>query len=289
MPSNSAAAATRKSFEERIMKNILRVVFAVFSTVLLSSPVAAQQPVAPPPRPASDAPANAAVLKLLQVRMPESVVLDKIHVITDKFDTSIDALVVLKQAGATEAELKAIMAQDSAPAQPAEQQPAAAPADNGPSLAETMQFIQGKLNELGKVSFVEFMQDVNTGPAGTFTITNVINNLVGDQNQCRISYHRIMTFNGKTTIDKNDAFLLRDVQDIVVKPWEQYQNEIFARNGTPNYTITSSNPPIILLQVRRPRGEENVFPFTDPNLADRVAKAMLHAVELCGGGNKEKF
>ncbi|MGD0683021.1 MAG: hypothetical protein ABR990_13345 [Terracidiphilus sp.] len=264
------------------MRNLLAASLLCGIVLTLS----AQQTVAPPPKPVNDAPANVAVLKLLQVGMPESVVLDKIHAITDKFDTSIDALVVLKQAGATEAELKAIMAQGAAPA---DTQPAATPADTGPSLAESMQFIQDKLNNLGKVAFVEFMQDVNTGPVGTFTLTNEISNLVGDQNQCRISYHRKMTFNGKTTLDNNDGFSLRDVQDIVVKPWEQYQNEIFARNGTPNYTITSSNPPIILLQVRRPHGEENVVLFADADLADRVARAMQHAVELCGGGNKDKF
>ena len=268
------------------MKNLIRVGFTLFFLVLYSIPAVSQQSVAPPPKPVNDAPANTAVLKLLQVGMPESVVLDKIRAITDKFDTSIDALVTLKQAGATEAELKAVMAQGAASTDAPLN---GAPASTGPSLADTMQFIQDKLNNLGKTAFVEFMQDVNTGPAGTFTITNEINNLVGDQNQCRISYHRKMSFNGKTTLDKNDAFSLRDVQDILVKPWEQYQNEIFARNGTPNYTITSSNPPIILLQVRRPRGEENVVLFTDTDLADRVARAMQHAVELCGGGNKDKF
>jgi len=61
----------------------------------------AQQPVAPPPRPAYEAPANAEVLKLLRAGMPESVVLYKIHAITGRFDTSADALIALKQAGAT--------------------------------------------------------------------------------------------------------------------------------------------------------------------------------------------
>src|ERR1039457_7002176 len=76
----------------------------------------AQQPVAPPPRPSNDAPANAEVLKLLRAAMPESVVLDKIRATTDKFDTSVDALVALKQAGANDAELSAVLAQGAAPA-----------------------------------------------------------------------------------------------------------------------------------------------------------------------------
>jgi hypothetical protein len=44
-----------------------------------------------------------------------------------------------------------------------------------------------------------------------------------------------------------------------------------------------------VLVLRQPHGEDYTFRFTDANLADRVAKAILHAVELCGGGNKDKF
>jgi hypothetical protein len=40
------------------------------------------------------------------------------------------------------------------------------------------------------------------------------------------------------------------------------------------------------LVVRRPHGVMNLFPFTDADLADRVVKALTHAVELCGDGSK---
>jgi hypothetical protein len=33
----------------------------------------------------------------------------------------------------------------------------------------------------------------------------------------------------------------------------------------------------------------NMFSFSDVDLANRVAKAMVHAIELCGGGNKDPF
>jgi hypothetical protein len=263
------------------MKHVLRFVFFVCFAILLIGSVSAQQPVAPPPKPANDAPANAEVLMLLRAGMPESVVVDKIRATTDKFDTAAAALVTLKQAGATEAELKAILAQGAAPA--------AAPVDSGPSLAESMQFIQDKLNEFGKVAFIEFAQDANNGATGTTTLTNEISNVFADPNQCRISYHRTATQDGSTYKDENNTVSLRDVQDILVRPREQYENEWQAKNGHPNIITTSSNPPITRLEVRRPHVEENFFYFTDANLADRVAKAMLHAVELCGGGSKDKF
>jgi hypothetical protein len=263
------------------MKNILRVAIAVCFTPLFISCALAQQPVPPPPKPANDAPANAEVLKLLRAAMPESVVLDKIRAITDKFDTSIDALITLKQAGATEAELKAILAQGTVPA--------AAPADTGPSLAETMQFIQEKMNDIGKVAWVDFLQDAKDGSTWTETFTTELNNVIVDQNQCRFSYHRKVTDNGETDSDQNYFFSLRDVQDIIVKPEEQNQTDWIAQNGKPNIIVTSTSPSIATLIVHRPRGEMNTFRFTDANLADRVAKAMQHAVELCGGGNRDKF
>jgi hypothetical protein len=266
------------------MRNLLAA--SLFCGIVLT--LSAQQSVAPPPKPANDAPANAEVLKLLRAAMPESVVLDKIRAITEKFDTSSDALVTLKQSGATEAELKAILARDSVPAQPAEQPHAAAPADNGPSLAETMQFLQDKLNEFGKVSFVAYFQNTNDGNQWTTQDTLLTSNVVADPGQCRISYHRKFIENGKTFADVNNVYSLREVQEIMVKPLEQLENELNAQNGN-NLVNTSNSPPVMKLVVRRPHGEQNTFIFTDADLADRVARAMQHAVELCGGGNKDKF
>jgi len=167
------------------------------------------------------------------------------------------------------------------------------PPANGPTLATTMQFIQDKLNDIGKISFVMFEQIASIGSTGaeaevhqTVPLTNEISNVVSDQNQCRISYHRKFTFNGKTYMDENSVFSLRDVQDIVIMPYEQDQKEWDPKNNYPNEIITSTSPPITALVVHRPHGEENTFRFTDANLADRVAKALVHAVELCGGGSK---
>jgi hypothetical protein len=263
------------------MKNLLAA--SLFCGIAFT--LSAQQSVPPPPKPANDAPANAEVLKLLRAGMSESVVLNKIRAITDQFDTSADALVALKQAGANDAELSAVLAQG---ASPAAQPPAAAPADNGPSLAETMQFIQNKLNGIGKVSFVDVLYAAVDGSTENITYTDEISNVVADPSQCQISYHRKATQkNGEIYRNKDNVISLRDVQEIVVKPLEQFENEFAAKNGI-NVSITT-NPSLTILEARVTHDVTYSFRFTDADLADRVAKAMLHAVELCGGGNKEKF
>jgi hypothetical protein len=163
------------------------------------------------------------------------------------------------------------------------------PADSGPSLAATMQFLQDKLNDIGKVSIVMFNHNTTTGEDFTTTFTSEFTNATADPSQCRIAYHGKSTLNGATVSDGDAGVPLRDVQDVVIEPYVQYQNEVNAAGGLPNVIASSTNPPLTALLVRRPHGVYNFFPFTDPQLADRVAKAMTHAIELCGGGNKDPF
>jgi hypothetical protein len=263
------------------MMKSLRAIVSILVLTVFSTAIA-QQTVAPPPKPANDAPANAEVLMLLRAGMSESVVLNKIHATTDKFDTSADALVTLKQAGANDAELSAVLAQGASPA-------AQQPTGNGPSLADTMQFIQDKLSSLSNVSFIVFLQNTSDGFTGTSKRIHELSNVVANQNLCSISDHEKLTANGNTVYDLSELFLLRDIQEIVVKPEEQLETEWNARTGSADNIITSTSPPITTLIARGTKNAEHIFRFTDANLADRVAKAMLHAVELCGGGSKDKF
>ncbi|MGD0445552.1 MAG: hypothetical protein ABSA39_16575 [Edaphobacter sp.] len=182
-----------------------------------------------------------------------------------------------------------LMAFSSASAQKAVAPPPK-PTDSGPSLAATMQFLQDKLNDIGKVSFVEFLHNTTTGEDFTETNTYEITNATAYPDQCRIAFHWKVTQNGATESDDVHAGVpLRDVQDVVIEPLAQYQNEVDAAAGAPNIITSSTNPPLSALVVRRPHGVVNFLPFTNPQLADRVAKAMTHAVELCGGGNKDPF
>ena len=280
----------------RVIVSIL--VFTVFSAAV------AQRSVVPPPKPANDAPANAEVLKLLRAGMSETVVLNKIRSITDKFDTSADALVTLKQAGANDAELSAVLAQG---ASPAAQQSAAAPADNGPSLAETMQFIRDKVNQQGSIVFVDSESDIITGENH------------GNQE---------MSFETQVvTIDQAGGLSLQQFAKLSwinqTNIWQMYFKDVgklevlsaadYGHNSDPRYAV-QIDPPFFVIVVHLTTGKtirqhrtmvysgkhgktveddkndsEFILRFHDEETADRVAKAMLHAVELCGGGNKEKF
>jgi hypothetical protein len=224
--------------------NILRTttsILALFIAALASA--SAQQAVAHPPNPTNGALANAQIMKLIQARIPESVVLEKILAATNRFDTSTDALIALKKAGATDAELSAIMSDETVEAKPA---------DSGPSLAVTMKFLQDKLNDIGKVTFVLFYQNTIVG-TGSNTWTYEVSNVVADPSQCRITTHWKITRDGRTLYDSDNGFRLRDIQDVVVEPYVQYEN----RAGNPDMVTTSINPPVTALLARGPHGSAN--------------------------------
>ena len=288
------------------MKNLLAA--CLFCGIALT--LSAQQSVPPPPQPANDAPANAGVLKLLRQGLSARVVLHGIAATPGKFDTSAAALTALKQAGANEDELSAIMAKGGAasaeqpPAAVVPAAPVAALAASSPTLAETMKFIQDKLNDNNKTSWIDYAKPTRGAGSGWIdTVTHEFSSVVADTGQCHISYHIftkhsepyrwLATSDGRNNNGKNNkgediSFSLRSVQEIVVKPWEQYETEWLAKNGHPDATVISSAPATTALVVRQPHGVENVFTFDDAALADRVAKAMVHSVELCGGGKSEE-
>jgi hypothetical protein len=161
------------------------------------------------------------------------------------------------------------------------------PADSGPSLEKTMQFIQENAAE-GKLSYTAFVTDAS--PQGVewrtqFTVET--SNLVAGAGACRITYHWRAEENGKVVDDADYSLALKDVKEIMVLSQEQNQNQVDSRNGHPDWNSRIA-PSLFTLIARRPRGVVNVFLFSDEEMANRVAKAITHAVELCGGG-KDAF
>jgi hypothetical protein len=307
------------------MKNFVRVLSAVTFCVLLSVSAVAQQSVPPPPQPAADSQANSVVLKLLRQGVSERVVLHVIAATPGKFDTSAAALAALKQAGADEAELSAILAKgapsaEQPPAAVVPAAPVAAPAASGPTLADTMKFIQEKLKEQGLVEFVETV-GIQNHPEVTIRISarSKDDEVVADPAACTLyaagtyDSNTVASAGGKTiSTDDQHSYLsgtlaFKDVEKITVEPVLDFFNRHTAESGHPEFTATAGTPVFFVeLSASKTlftRHETNTtgnkapvvtdeplkeagLVFRDEETANRVAKAILHAVELCGGGQK---
>jgi hypothetical protein len=87
--------------------------------------------------------------------------------------------------------------------------------------------------------------------------------------------------------DADVSVSLHDVQDVVVMTAEQSWKLSYLSAGHPTWDARI-DPPMFQVVAQKAGNQGNGFYFTDEDIANRVAKAMRHAVELCRG-NKEPF
>jgi hypothetical protein len=163
--------------------------------------------------------------------------------------------------------------------------PAAA---SGPGLEETLSFIEDKLNQQGAVNWLSTVSDTVKGTSGSpIQMSVTVAGVTGDPRSCRLTYHWTKVAGGKNSGDSTYALTLRRVEKLSVMTMEQANNAQHAREGHPELVETLS-PALYELVINGAANRAWYFPFTDQDVSNRVAKAILHAVELCGGG-KEPF
>ncbi len=268
----------------------MKVKYLLVASLLagLAFTLSAQQSAAPQSNPT--APANAEVLKLLKAGMSESVVLNKIHATTEKFDTSSDALVALKQAGANDAELNAMLNQGVSSAAPAPAAAPSVPAASDPSPDEPMKFIQDQLSGMGSFEFEAYVHDTAGGLGSSSHIKSAarVTDVVADPAACHLSF-RYSVEGVRKPYWISVSLSLRDIQKITVLPYGQWIHQNGLKGNHPNDLEAESTPPITVLAIDSANKAEAVVFFTDDGLAHRVANEIAHAVTLCGGGNKDPF
>jgi hypothetical protein len=155
-------------------------------------------------------------------------------------------------------------------------------ADNGPSLAVTMQLLQEKLNEQGKMNWTTHYHDSADNTNWIYQYTFEANKVVADAAACTIAYHYIIIVDGKKNSDSDASFNLHDVQDVTLTTGDQRQNKNDTAAGHPTWSA-KVDPPVFDLIVKGKENAEFYFFFFDEDTANRVTKAMGHAAELCGG------
>ncbi len=164
------------------------------------------------------------------------------------------------------------------------------PPDSGPSLDVTLRFIQEKVGYLGTVNYSVFGSDT-ADPNTTYSqvVSTQYSAVVYNAGTCYLQYHVKRTQGGDTFQNADVRLSLREVEDITVEPEEQRRTKRAQAMGQSTTEFARSQPATLALVIHRPHNVEDVFDFQDASTADRVAKAFSHAVELCGGGNKDPF
>jgi len=164
------------------------------------------------------------------------------------------------------------------------------PADSGPSLAVTMKFLQDKLNEEGPINFTLFVHDDVGGSDWVIRRTFVESSFSTDANLCLLKYHLKRTDNGQQKLDVDQQLNLKSVQSVSVMTEEQSVKINGAADGQTGQSLRC-DPSVFAMRIKIAgvSGGASVLLFHDEDTANRVAKALNHAVELCGGGQNEPF
>ncbi|MGA2572010.1 MAG: energy transducer TonB [Terracidiphilus sp.] len=194
------------------------------------------------------------------------------------------------------------------------------PVESGPSLAEIMQFIQDKMKEQGQVAFVATISSRNQpGVAIRENVRSTVDDVVADPASCTLHTNGTVdqsietSSGGKSltagTLDQHlqGTAAFRDVGRTAVENMEGGMNRRFAESGHPEFTVTVAPPVFVVVlssstpvfsahrSVTKGAGPPTVtdgpvnqleFVFLNEETANQVAKAMGHAVELCGGSKQ---
>lgn len=165
---------------------------------------------------------------------------------------------------------------------------APASTDSSPALPETLNFIVNKLGTLGRLNFAASMHDNTSGDEWVVKWSTEMTNMRASASACRLDYHWWKSRDGEVVGDVDMALSFKDVLEVSVMPMNTRIDEANAKAGHADYVTIQVNPPTTVIVAKRNDGDM-YFDMSDESLANRVAKAMVHAVELCGGGSKEPF
>ncbi|MGA7410092.1 MAG: hypothetical protein WBW33_06375 [Bryobacteraceae bacterium] len=149
-----------------------------------------------------------------------------------------------------------------------------------------MSFIEEKLNSVDKLNYVVYLHDNKVGNDWTNTWGTEISGAHANAGNCWVSFNDRIEREGETVYNGNIGWSLKDVMEIEVAPLEHVLRGKNAKLGHPGWTARVE-PPIFVVrvQLKGVTGEANL---ADEVLANRVAAALNHAVELYGG-RKEPF
>ena len=163
-----------------------------------------------------------------------------------------------------------------------------AAAQSAPSLDKTFGFIRDKIAEQGLLNFASTTHDPATGQTWDNQFTAEASNVTPDEAACTVDLHWHSTVDGKAVQDMATTIQFKIVTSASVTSLDEDIARLNADGGHAAW-VTKMRPAIWVLLVRKSNGHTNTVDFRDRDMAERVAKAMRHAADLCGGSGALPF
>lgn len=146
-----------------------------------------------------------------------------------------------------------------------------------------MKFIQDKLNDQGPFSYTTTTRNEANGATSTTSWNSLESDFFADSEGCRISYQTKATQDDVSRPNENTSISLKKIEGVSIMTKDQALRQTSAQTEPPGASFQVT-PPSFVLRVKREQGQVSDLDFHEEAIANRVAKAMLHAVSLCGGG-----
>ena len=175
------------------------------------------------------------------------------------------------------------------------------PSGSGPTLAVTMQFLQEKLGGQGQIRFAQHELMSPSGDTWDSNTSIEVTSVRASPQACSLKYHfkQIDTYkdpnfritNAKGKVLKAGAPIENEEHELVLSTvigihalaaGEYLSDGVQATaNGVAQTVTFTTDPPVFVVTVQTPEKLKKVFFFPDQQIAERVGKAMQHAVDLC--------
>jgi hypothetical protein len=186
--------------------------------------------------------------------------------------------------------------------------PQAQSTDKGPSLEVTTKFIQDKLAEQGVFHFILYMHNNQSGQDESAQRSFEVTSLNLDPANCKFESNYKIKVTDAGWITGMRVLPLQSIKQVQVMPGSNWWTQELADEGYPMKTARVE-PPLFMLSLGQPHNGPGTtcttndqpvacpdptwadrlsmtWSFHDEDTANRVAKAVVHAVELCDGGSK---
>jgi hypothetical protein len=158
----------------------------------------------------------------------------------------------------------------------------------GQGLDETLAFIRDKVAQQGQISYTGVARDSADGHSWSYQASSEASNVTADAPTCNLNFHWHTVVDGKVGYDEEGGIPFGMVNQVVVTSMDADISRISAEGGHPTWTVKVT-PAAWVVTAHRTDGTKNSLDFHDRDLAERVARAMRHAAQLCGGTKREAF